>query len=244
MRRARAGYFTATRHPLACLLFVLPLLAAYECGVVWLGAAQPEALRNGADTWMRWALEAFGLHQLYWAPALLAVALLVWSWQRRRDRPHDLLGVWTGMAVESAVFAMGLWGISRGLGPLLDAVGIQLEVAPQADEAVEQVISFLGAGIYEETLFRLLLFTGLIWLFKHTELPRAAAVVLATLASAALFAAAHNVGPYGEKFDGYVFLFLTLAGLYFALLYQVRGFGIAVGAHASYDVLVGVLVNL
>ena len=42
-------------------------------------------------------------------------------------------------------------------------------------------------------------------------------------ASAALFAAAHHVGPFGEAFDGYVFLFRSLAGLYFALLYQFRG---------------------
>ena len=29
---------------------------------------------------------------------------------------------------------------------------------------------------------------------------------------------------------------------YFALLYQLRGFGIAVGAHTGYDLLVGVLM--
>lgn len=50
------------------------------------------------------------------------------------------------------------------------------------------------------------------------------------------------MGPYGGPFDGYVFLFRTLAGLYFTAVYQVRGFGSAVGAHACYDVLVGVLV--
>ena len=38
-------------------------------------------------------------------------------------------------------------------------------------------------------------------------------------------------------------LFRTLAGLYFAWLYCVRGFGIAVGAHAGYDVLVGLFVK-
>jgi hypothetical protein len=30
------------------------------------------------------------------------------------------------------------------------------------------------------------------------------------------------------------------AGLYFALIFWVRGFGIAVGSHAVYDVLVGI----
>ena len=63
------------------------------------------------------------------------------------------------------------------------------------------------------------------------------------LTSALLFSAAHHVGPYGEAFNHSVFLFRTLAGLYFALLYQLRGFGIAVGTHTCYDVLVGVVVH-
>ena len=46
-----------------------------------------------------------------------------------------------------------------------------------------------------------------------------------------------------ETFDAYVFFFRTLAGLYFVLLYQLRGFGVAVGAHAGYDVLVGLLID-
>jgi hypothetical protein len=37
----------------------------------------------------------------------------------------------------------------------------------------------------------------------------------------------------------YVFLFRTMAGVYFALLFQFRGFAVAAGAHACYDVLVG-----
>jgi membrane protease YdiL (CAAX protease family) len=66
------------------------------------------------------------------------------------------------------------------------------------------------------------------------------AVVLAALTGAVLFAVAHHIGPHGEPVDGFNFLFRVLAGLYFTALYQFRGFGIAVGAHACYDVLVGI----
>src|SRR5947207_3038805 len=62
------GYLHATRHPWPCLLFLLPLLLAYEGGVLWLGAAQHDLLRNGADAWMRGALQAVGLHELCWPP--------------------------------------------------------------------------------------------------------------------------------------------------------------------------------
>ena len=41
----------------------------------------------------------------------------------------------------------------------------------------------------------------------------------------------------------YVFLFRMLAGIYFALLFRLRGFGIAVGTHAFYDIIVGVTLT-
>lgn len=245
--RPRGGYLSATRHPWPCLLFLLPLLAIYEVGVIWLGGTEPDALRNGADSWLRWGLEAFGLHQLYWAPVLLAAIFLVWSWWRRWDRPRDLVSVWMGMAIESIGFALGLWGVSRGLSPLLDSLDIQLVWPPLCSEttapALGQVITFVGAGIYEEVLFRLLFFTILSGLLRLAHAPGLMAVLVAAVASAAFFAAAHHLGPYGEDFDSYVFLFRTLAGVYFALLFQLRGFGIAVGAHACYDVLVGIVVS-
>lgn len=237
----RSTYLLATRHPWSCFLFLLPLLAAYEGGVWLLGGAQAHSLRNGADTWLRWALDHFGLSQLYWAPLLIAGVFFGWSVLRRRDRPADLLGVETGMAIESVGFALGLWAISRGLGPMLERFGIPLQLGPP-HVALSQVITYVGAGIYEELLFRLLLYSGLLILLRWLRVWLFVAVIVAALASSALFSAAHHIGPYGESFDNYVFIFRLLAGLYFALLYQLRGFGIAVGAHACYDVVVGVVV--
>jgi hypothetical protein len=242
MGLSRNTYIGATQHPWSCLIFVLPLLGLYEGGVLWLGAEQPEALRNGADTWLRWALEAFGLTQLYWAPAILALFLIGWGWLRSGDRPDDLTSLWFGMTLESAIYAVGLWRLSLILVPVLDGLGIKLASSPEIEPAFEQVVSFLGAGIYEEVLFRLILFSGLVWLLGTAEVPRLTALVLAGVTSAVVFSSAHHAGPYGEPFNGYTFLFRTIAGLYFTIIYQLRGFGVAVGAHAFYDVLVGVLV--
>jgi hypothetical protein len=241
-RYAKTDYFSATQHPWSSLIFVLPLLAIYEIGVLWLGAAEPEAVRNGADTWLRWGIDQIGLHEPYWAPAILAILLIAWGWLRFHDRPSDLLSLWIGMTIESLVFAVGLWGVSRTLVPLLDQFGIQLGTRPPAEPVCAQVVSFLGAGIYEEVLFRLVLFSGLVWLLRTAEVPRLLALLLGAVTAAAVFSGAHHLGPYGEPYNGYVFLFRTLAGLYFTVVYQVRGFGVAVGAHALYDVLVGIIV--
>jgi hypothetical protein len=82
--------------------------------------------------------------------------------------------------------------------------------------------------------------TGLAGILRFAFLSWPAALILAAIGSSVLFAGAHHVGPHGEQFDAFVFLFRFTAGLYFALLFWWRGFGIAVGAHAGYDVLVGV----
>jgi hypothetical protein len=237
---ASGGYMPATRHPWPCLLFVVPLVAAYEGGVVLLGGAHPETLRNGADNWLRCGLTALGV-QFFWVPpAALLLVFLLWTWGRWGDRPRDLVGVLTGMAIESVTFALGLWALSRGLAPLLAHFGVELAVPAPGEPALRQVVTYLGAGIYEEALFRLVLFTGLAALLRSLEVGGPLAAILAALASATLFSTAHHIGPYGQPYSNYLFLFRLAAGLYFALLYQTRGFGIAVGAHACYNVMISV----
>lgn len=238
----RGDYLQATRHPWPCLLFLLPLLGVYELGVQHLGGAHPEALRNGADTWLRKTLAVAGLRQFYWAPILLLCLLLIWNVVQWKKRPGDLLGVLCGMSLESVAVALSLWAFSRGLGPLVDHLGWELSSGLHDNLALSQLVTFVGAGIYEEMLFRLMLFSALLFTVKLMGASQGLAVSLAALASALLFAAAHHLGPNGEQLEGYSFLFRTLAGLYFALVFQLRGFGVAVGGHACYDVVVGIIV--
>jgi hypothetical protein len=241
------GYLRATRHPWPCLLFVLPLLGLYEGGVRLVGGAHPESVRNGADNWLRTGLGALGLRVSWLPPALLLAGFGLWACARLGDRPADLLNVLSGMVLESVTYALGLWGLSRGLAPLLERLGVELAAAGEppalTDSALRQVVTYLGAGIYEEALFRLLLFSTLLGLLRRCELSAAAATLLAAAGSATLFSAAHHLGPHGQPYSNYLFLFRLAAGLYFALLYRLRGFGIAVGAHACYNVMVSVGVT-
>jgi hypothetical protein len=235
-------YLAATRHPWACFLFLLPLLALYEGGIFWLGGDQGARLRNGADAWLRWAFEVFGAGHVLAAPAVVLAVMVLWTWWRWADRPEDPVATWFGMAFESALFAVVLWQFSRNFGPIMDGLGIKLQVTVRTAPAA-QVLTFVGAGIYEEVLFRLALFGGLVLILRTVGIPWVAAWALAALAAAVAFAAAHHVGPYGEPMRADYFVFRTVAGLYFTALFVARGFGIAVGAHAGYDVLVGVVVS-
>ncbi|MBX9579816.1 MAG: CPBP family intramembrane metalloprotease [Gemmataceae bacterium] len=233
-----ASYLAATRHPWAAFLFVVPLLAAYEAGVVWLGGDDPARLRNGADGWVRVQLGNFGLAHHLIAPAAVALLLLLRAWWRWADRPADPIPVWFGQVFESGLFAIVLWQFGQNFGSMIDRTGIRLDVTVGPGQAA-RVLTFVGAGIYEEVIFRLGLFGGLCLVLRMAHVPTLLGVPLAALAGAAAFAAAHHLVPGGEPLNPAVFLFRTAAGLYFTTLYVARGFGVAVGAHAGYDVLIG-----
>ena len=234
------SYLRATLHPWASLVFVLPLLLAYEGGILVLSRENPDALRNGADAWVRWFLGTYGLGKLWAAPVLVAFYLAARAYLNRKDRPTEPLAVCFGMAVESVLFAGGLWVAANNLRPLLDRAGLPANALSANTEAAGQLVTYVGAGIYEEFLFRVLAFGGLYLLLRTVLLPKLLAVGVAAAAGAVLFAAAHHFGPAGEPVQSTLFAFRLAAGLYFTALYLFRGFGIAIGAHAGYDIMAGV----
>jgi membrane protease YdiL (CAAX protease family) len=61
-----------------------------------------------------------------------------------------------------------------------------------------------------------------------------AALVISSLA----FSLAHHIGPAGEPFAFAAFTYRVLAGAFFGLVYQIRGFAVAAWTHALYDLYV------
>ena len=236
-----SAYFTATRHPLPCLLFMLPLLAGYEGCILLLGGSHPEMLRNGADNWLRTGLAALGVSMSWVPPFLLLLFFGIWSYTKKDGRPDDLASTLSGMGIESVAYALGLWGLGWLITPFLKTAGIQLAAAAGKDgNALLQIVPYIGAGVYEEAMFRLVMFSGLAYVLKRVEMLPNLGVILAALGSATLFSTAHHIGPQGQPYSTYLFVFRILAGLYFTLLFQLRGFGVAVGTHACYNVMVSV----
>ncbi|WP_337174391.1 CPBP family intramembrane glutamic endopeptidase [Paludisphaera sp.] len=239
------GYWSTTRKPLPSLLLIAPIVLAYEFGVVWLGGVESQALRTGADAWLRHSLAAAGLTDHWLLPLSLVLVLLGWQATQTEGWKFSPM-VLAGMVIESLVLAVALVGVSR----LVD-VGFDLmertpppaalfQANPGAtDDEMARLIGFLGAGVYEEALFRLLLVPALFYTLKAMQAPQVLAGAFAASGSALLFSLAHHAGHPGEAFTWFAFIFRWMAGVFFAWVFILRGFGIAVGAHTAYDVLVG-----
>ena len=126
---------------------------------------------------------------------------------------------------------------------LLGALALQAPPVQVLDWPTRLMLS-LGAGLYEELFFRVVLVSLLAWSARRLLGWRPfAAGAFAVVIGALLFAAFHYVGPYGDQLQVFSFTFRTIAGLFFSALYLLRGFGITAWTHALYDVLVLLVVQ-
>ena len=240
---ATHDYFTEARRPVVSLLFLLPLLVAYEVGVWFFAASGEETVRSGADFWLRSGLSSIGLAQPVLLPVILVGVLLAWQRIGRHSWRVEP-GTFVGMGAESLLFAFLL----IVLGQLQDLAFQHAGSGPAALPAAAQgrvalAVAYIGAGVYEEVLFRLALLPLCYGLFRMSRIPRPWAASLAVLSTAAIFSLAHYVGPSADELTLFSCVFRTLAGVFFGTLFFVRGFGITVGCHAAYDLLVGLALG-
>ena len=234
------AYWRITREPRYSLLFALPLLVCYEA----LAALQPVgphgSLRSGADAILEGPFISLAGSRgpLLFLACLTGVGIWLVARDLRRGRVEPK---WFAvMLAESAALALVA-------GVVVSAATIRLlgRPAPLAIGQLEQfggstrLMLALGAGLYEELLFRVLLVGALVWIGRRLmgwqEVPTA---ITAVLAGAAIFSAFHYIGPYGERWTLYSFVYRLLAGVFFSALFVTRGFGVTAWTHALYDVFV------
>jgi hypothetical protein len=237
----KGGYFNSTRAPRYSILFALPLLVLYEALAALLETPQG-GMRNGADALMRGAFTAaIGVH----GPAILMAAIVLLgaglvARDIRRSREAMKPVYFPLMFAESAVLAV-CFGVVIGTvtARLLGAAHLLAAGAPtdlaQMGWATRLMLS-LGAGLYEELFFRVLMVSGITALgVTVLGWSRRTAVIVAVVASAFIFSAFHYIPPYGDKLELASFTFRFFSGLAFSALYVVRGFGVTAWTHALYD---------
>ena len=234
------SYWVASRSHRYSLLFAMPLLLLYELlEVVAPIRSTGGVIRNGADVILT------GLFSAILGPRgpLVFMALVIGGSLVliRRDRSAGPLRAsrFVLMFGESVLLASAFGAVIglatvHLLGPVRAlAAGGGLTGSPLA-----RLTLSLGAGLYEELLFRVVLVALLSWGFRFAGLSRLAAGIVATLVGAVVFSGFHYVGALGDPFRLESFVFRALAGVAFSALYLTRGFGITAWTHALYDVAV------
>ena len=241
------SYFHRTHQPLQCLVFITPLLLFYQIMSAWhpFDAAQGGGFHVVAFVLMLQFFKAFGAAGNV-LPMAAVIAILI-CWHLARKDPWDFdPKLYAGMAAESIVwgipfFVIGLavarHVITHGFAISGGGEGMPLAAVATTMPWKSEVVLSVGAGIYEELLFRLIAITTLnIILVDILEMNIQYAIPAIVLISATLFSAYHYLGA--EPFQAGTFAFRLALGVYFAGIYVYRGFGIVVGAHTVYDLIV------
>lgn len=250
---AENSYFERTSRPVYALVFLLPFIIFYELGTIFINTdvLNQTQVRVVAFIWLQNLLEYSGLGgKLAWvAPPFAVVVILIALQLTSGKRWHWRGGDIGPMAIECILLAVPLIVLNLFLNSAGNSA-LAVEAGEGAGQSLlANIVTGIGAGIYEELIFRLILICALMVIFQDVlRLSRKNAVIISVLISAALFSAHHHIVflngqlAAGAPFDWTEFVFRTIAGVYFAVLFAIRGFGITAGTHGFYDII-AVLVN-
>ena len=218
--------------PWADLALTLPVFVAYHLGVVFL------PVRNAADVVTRELTQLAENRLLEYIGLTVGIGAAFASVLLMLGRGHTLRASrFVFVAIEGIVYAIAMRLAGQYVvSELFLGTGI-------SDGRFSSLVMSLGAGFYEEIAFRVGLFgLGLrLVLGLFGTLPRLKRSLVAVgwaLSSSVAFSAWHYVGDLGESFELRSFVFRTVCGLAFTLIYAFRGFAPAVWTHTIYDVWV------
>jgi membrane protease YdiL (CAAX protease family) len=94
--------------------------------------------------------------------------------------------------------------------------------------------SCLGAGIWEEILFRFI-FLNLFILITSKFFNKYSSLIISVFISSLLFSLFHYIGSLGDVFILYTFIIRLFGGIYLSIVYLYRGLGISMISHIIYD---------
>jgi hypothetical protein len=270
---ARDSYLERTSRSIYAIAFLLPFILFYEIGTILINTdvSSRTQVRVVAFVWLQDSLQCLvTFNRLAWLAPPLAVVVILLGLQVASRKPWWFcLSDYPPMVLECTLLAVPLIVLSlffnspvagppegaqwpqapAAIGPyVISAAATAVPGDPVNHSLMADIVTGVGAGVYEELVFRLILICALMVLLQDViGIDHKNGVILSVLISAALFSAHHHVmyvnGRFsgGDPFTWMVYVFRTAAGIYFAALFAIRGFAIAAGTHAFYNVLAMIL---
>ncbi|MBC7784525.1 MAG: hypothetical protein H7144_11870, partial [Burkholderiales bacterium] len=143
------GYFRSSESAKASLIFLLPLVLVYELGTWYFtfNPANHTEQRIVAFSMLRDSLAALGATATWVAPASV-ISILLGLIIVRRERVRVAPATIISMLSESAILAVPLI--------LLSMLTARLPMLASGEGLGSGIVLSIGAGIYEELIFRLL----------------------------------------------------------------------------------------
>ena len=228
------SYWTESRKPVYSFLVSLPIIVLYEIGIFIINSDDIVVIRNGADVLIKNLLELSGIIGIQSSGIILFIGFIfIFLFNLKTisntDFKKDYFPI---MIIESF-----LWGVFLFFA--MSFIQKTYFSFPSNNLWFSQIVMSLGAGIYEEIIFRFILISLLakviIFLFGWNKtISRFYGIII----SAALFSVFHFIGPYSDLPDLTLFVVRFLGGIFLGYLFILRGFGITSYTHCIYNLIV------
>ncbi|MGE4285760.1 MAG: CPBP family intramembrane glutamic endopeptidase [Phycisphaerae bacterium] len=258
------SYLRRTSRPIYSLIIVSILIVIYEAGLSFLS---PDFFLTSSDkipgmvvtfAWVRELLLQMKFsNTMSWVgtPLVVVVALIIVQVKSRDRIRISWLDVPITFA-ESALLALPLLVFSTCIHylstqnasiapvPAVPDLAARLFVQSEAGSFMVSLVSGIGAGIFEELVFRLFLISLFTFVFeKLFAMPQIRSIMAAVIISSLLFSLHHYYffmsGKFyeGEPFLVSTFIFRFVAGIYLAIVFGMRGFGIVAATHVINNIV-------
>ena len=227
------NYWRFSRSAYYSVVSALPLLVVYEILVI-MTQSRYWGIRNAADMWIRTFLMAFDLRAQHLTFVMIGIAFALIPVAKARSYGVKLkANFFLLMLAEAFTYSLVLGGV---LQSILRLSG--LAAGGPGNGALQNFALSLGAGLFEEIIFRVLLLNLLFFLLNYIFKNKVTTAVISVLAASFLFSLSHYIGSMADSWELYSFMFRWIAGMIFTVLYFMRGFAITAYTHALYDIWV------
>lgn len=222
-------YFYYTKNNIVSLFFIFPFFLMYELLSSILFDHSNYIIRNSADIIFRDILSIITDNTILTFNSLLLLgisAYLIINYKKTENN-FNLFFMFL-MFIEGLVFGIILVFLLNGFEFLNFNYDYYLY------DYNFMFYSCLGAGIWEEILFRFI-FLNLFILITSKFFNKYSSLIISVFISSLLFSLFHYIGSLGDVFILYTFIIRLFGGIYLSIVYLYRGLGISMISHIIYD---------
>ena len=233
------NYIISSKDYFYNIVLIFPFLLSYEILGLIINFNFPFEIRNGADVLLRQTFLYFGEYgKIILLLTIIIFSIMIFFKGKTYLDDNDFNTHYLFfMIFEGLFFGILLFLIFSNIPNLLIVGKNEIGI-------FEKLYLAIGAGIFEELIFRLLLigFTSFL-ICKIFNINYSSVFIPALILSSFLFSGFHYIGNYGDNFNWESFLLRFSAGGYLGTLFYFRGFGICVISHIFYDFIVIQRIN-
>ncbi len=227
-------YISLSKNDFYSLVIITPLFILYQILGFFNNYESHFIVKNSADVFIKNFFQSFDpvYGDFAYLICFIFIALFIVLKNRELFMSSEIKLLFLfGMLFESLIHSISLLVIMSLVYEILP-----LSISLFSNGIIEGVYLSIGAGIWEELLFRYVLITTLLFVFNKVmyDFSNFSYLVIIVITSA-LFSYYHFIGIDPELISLSVFIYRFIAGIILAIIFIFRGLGIATYTHTFYD---------